>query len=343
MRAETAAMPNRRIRSLSAVLMFFFCLPVAGKASAATIDDARREGALVFYGSMTTEHHGKLVAAFSQKYPFVKVEGFRANSLTVVNRVVTEQRAGRPLVDVMNVDELSGWVLKDRGLLQPYLSNETRAFPEAYRDPEGFFTCCTYVVTNVIAYNRKLVRKDEAPKTFEDLLAPKWTEKLGMETDLAKLFAALVPLWGRQKTIDYFTAMMKQKPSMRSGRTLLAQLMAAGEFSAGLGFYGYRMLELQETGMPLEIVQADPVVAWPFRLLLAKNARHPNSAKLFIDFVLSEEGQSFLAGLGRTVVRPGIKNKYPQLVDGVKLYPVKPDIGKNYEELSKTYYGIINR
>jgi ABC-type Fe3+ transport system substrate-binding protein len=103
------------------------------------------------------------------------------------------------------------------------------------------------------------------------------------------------------------------------------------------------MLELQETGMPLEIVQADPVVAWPFRLLLAKNARHPNSAKLFIDFVLSEEGQSFLAGLGRTVVRPGIKNKYPQLVDGVKLYPVKPDIGKNYEELSKTYYGIINR
>jgi ABC-type Fe3+ transport system substrate-binding protein len=75
---------------------------------------------------------------------------------------------------------------------------------------------------------------------------------------------------------------------------------------------------------------------------LAKNLRHPNAAKLFIDFVLSEERQRFLAGLGRTVVRPGIKNKYPQLVEGVKLYPVKPDIGKNYEELSKTYYDIVN-
>ncbi|HEX2928782.1 MAG TPA: hypothetical protein VHV54_03650, partial [Candidatus Binatia bacterium] len=136
-------------------------MATAQRAGAALVDDARKEGTLVFYGSMTTEHHGKLVAAFTQKYPFIKVEGFRANSLTVVNRVLTEQRAGRPMVDVMNVDELSGWVLKDRGLLQSYSSNETRAFPEAFRDPEGYFTCCTYVVTNVIAYNRKLVRKEE--------------------------------------------------------------------------------------------------------------------------------------------------------------------------------------
>jgi ABC-type Fe3+ transport system substrate-binding protein len=84
----------------------------------------------------------------------------------------------------------------------------------------------------------------------------------------------------------------------------------------------------------------DPVVAWPFRLLLA-NLRHPDVAKLFVHFVLSE-GQRFLAGLGRTVVRPGIKNKYPQLVEGVKLYPVKPDIGKNYEDMSTTYYDLVN-
>ena len=94
--------------------------------------------------------------------------------------------------------------------------------------------------------------------------------------------------------------------------------------------------------MPLEIVQADPVIAWPFRLLLAKNAHHPNAAKLFIDYVLSEEGQRFVASLGRTVVRPGIKTKYPQLVEGIKLHPVRPDIGKDYEALSKTYYQIVN-
>lgn len=123
------------IRTASVVALYSICLILSSRrADAALVDDAKKEGTLVFYGSMTTEHHGKLVAAFSQKYPFIKVEGFRANSLTIVNRVLTEQRSGRPLVDVMNVDELSGWVLKDRGLLQSYSSNETRAFPTSRRN-----------------------------------------------------------------------------------------------------------------------------------------------------------------------------------------------------------------
>ena len=77
-------------------------------------------------------------------------------------------------------------------------------------------------------------------------------------------------------------------------------------------------------------------------LAVGKNARHPNAAKLFVDYVLSEEGQRFVASLGRTVVRSGIKMKYSQLVEGIKLHPVRPDIGKDYEGLSKTYYQIVN-
>ncbi len=320
----------------------FLLAALTGSGESSSIDAAKKEGAVVFYSTMTAEHHGKLVQAFHAKYPFIKIEGFRANPVQVINRVLTEGRAGKPLADVINIDELSGWVLREKGFLQPYKSKETEAFPEHFRDPEGFFPCCAYVVTNSLGYNQKLVSKKEAPRTFQDLLLPKWKGKLGMERDLAKLFAALVPIWGKERTVNYFQALMKQQPSMRSGRTLLAQLMAAGEFSVGLGFYAYRILELQEAGLPLEIVQADPVVAWPWRLLLLRDARHPNSASLFIDYVLSEEGQRYLASLGRTVIRPGIKNKYPQLVEGVKLYPVRPDSGKDYETLSKTYYSIVN-
>ena len=293
---------------------------------------------------MTTEHHNKLVGTFTHKYPFIKVEGFRADSLTIVQscrhraarrpsarRHRQRRRAqrlgieGARLVAVLRVRGSSGIsrrLSRSRGVLQLlYLRRHQRHRLQS-----------------------KTRAQDDAPKTFDDLLLPKWSDKLGMEAELAKLFAALVPLWGRQKTVDYFSAMMKQKPLVRSGRTLLAQLMAAGEFSVGLGYYGYRMLELQEAGMPLEIVQADPIIAWPFRLLLAKNARQPNAAKLFIDYVLSEEGQRFMASLGRTVVRPGVKNKYPQLVDGVKLVPGEALISaKIMRELSKTYYGIVNR
>jgi iron(III) transport system substrate-binding protein len=79
----------------------------------------------------------------------------------------------------------------------------------------------------------------------------------------------------------------------------------------------------------------------PAHLALARRAPHPNSGRLYIDFVLSVEGQEIMASVGRTVVRPGVKRKYPQLTDGVKLHPIKPEMAKNYEEISKLYYSIV--
>ncbi len=91
---------------------------------------------VVFYSSMTAEHHNALVKAFNKKNPQIKLEGFRSNSISVLNRVLNEGRAGNHLVDVINVNELNAWVLKDRGLLQAHKSRETEAFPKEFRDPE---------------------------------------------------------------------------------------------------------------------------------------------------------------------------------------------------------------
>jgi iron(III) transport system substrate-binding protein len=299
------------------------------------------EGRVIFYSSMTAEHHNALVKAFHQKHPEIVLDGFRSNSISVLNRVLNEGRAGGHLVDVVNVNELNAWVLKDRGLLQPYRSKETEAFPEQFRDPDGILLCCADVLTSDMAYNTKLVRKENAPKSYRDLLQPGWKGRIGMEQDLAELFAALIPIWGKEATIDYFRALRKQEPSQRRGRTLIAQLLAAGEFPVALGFYGYRVLELQEIGAPLEIIQADPIVAWPRRLLLARNAPHPNAAKVFVDYVLSVDGQRLMAKLGRTVVRPGIEIKHSRLIRGVKLHPVRPEVAKTFEADSKLFYDIM--
>ena len=309
--------------------------------NAATVDPAKNEGTVVFYSSMTAEHHNALVKAFNQKHPAVKVEGFRSNSISVLNRVLNEARAGNHLVDVMNVNELNAWVLKDRRLLQTHKSRETEAFPKEFKDPEGLLLCCADILTSDMAYNTRLVKKDEAPKSYQDLLLPAWKGKIGMEHDMAELFAALISIWGKDATVNYFKALAQQQPSQRRGRSLLAQLLAVGEFPVALGFYGYRVLELQEAGAPLEIIQADPVVAWPRRLLLARQAPHPNTARIFIDYVLSEEGQRLMANLGRTVVRPGVEIKHPRLVRGVKLHPVKPELAKTFEADSKLYYEIM--
>ena len=101
--------------------------------------------------------------------------------------------------------------------------------------------CCADVLTSDMAYNTKLVKKGEAPKSYQDLLLPAWKGKIGMEYDMAELFAALISIWGKDRTVNYFNALKKQEPSRRRGRSLLGQLLAAGEFPVALGFYGYRV------------------------------------------------------------------------------------------------------
>ncbi len=306
------------------------------------LQDAKKEGTIVFYSTINADHQAILVGAFNKKYPFIKVESFRGNNSTVTNRFLTEASTGSNLVDVVGIDALNGWVYREKGLLQSYKSKEAEAFPPAFQDPEGFLLCCTYVLTGEIAYNTKLVTKADIPKSYDDLLLPKWKGKLGMNSDMPESFAARTKVWGREKTVNYFRALMKQQPSLRRGRSLLLQLLAVGEFDAVVEVFGYRVLELQEQhGAPIDIVQADPVLAWPWHLVLAKRAPHPNSGKLFIDYILSEEGQRLIGGLGRPVVRPGVKGKYPRLVDGIKLYPVKPDIAKDFEENSKLFRSIV--
>lgn len=321
---------------------FVFLLSLlSGQDFADTLSEAKKEGNLAFYGTMSAPDMVRLVKAFESKYSFLKVQTFRANSERVLNKILTEARAGSYFVDAVNLDGINGWVLQEKDMLQPHKSAETEAFPEAFRDPSGLMPCCLYIVTNVIGYNTNLVPKKDAPKSFADLLDPKWKGRLGMDADESEWFSALISVWGKEKTVNFFRGITKQKPSLHRGHTLLAQLMAAGEFPVAVNVFGYRPLEMQTQGAPVEIVNADPVMSRPWGVFLSKRAPHPNAARLFIDYALSMEGQKILASLGRTVARPGVPQKFPRLVEGVKLVPVKSSLGKDREEMSKLYYSIV--
>ena len=307
------------------------------------VEEAQKERTVVLYGSVPQDQITKLSEAFQKKYPFLKLQYFRLVPSPLLNRVFTEARAGNHSVDVISLDTINASVVKQAGLLQPYKSKETEAFPEQYRDAEGLMPCCMYVLSNVIGYNTRLVSKKEAPKTYQDLLDPKWKGKIGMYSDDSKWFASLVWIWGKEKTVSYFRALMKQQPQLHAGVSLLAQLLAAGEASVVVNLYGYLVLDLQERGAAVDIVQAEPTSLRAGHALLAKHAPHPNAAKLFMDYVHSAEGQQVTADLGKEVVRPGIKIKYPRLLQGVKLYPVKPEMVKDYDELFKLYLSILKQ
>jgi iron(III) transport system substrate-binding protein len=329
----------KRVVSMVCVLAGFAAF---AKIHAATIlEGAKKEGSVVFYTSVPQEQISRLSEAFQKKYPFVKVEGLRAGPSRLLNRVITEERSGRPLVDVISLDIFNAWVLKERGFLQAHKSEETEAFPEQFRDADGLMPCCMYVLTNVMAYNTRLVAKKDAPQTYADLLDRKWKGKISLDNDDAKWFAPLVWIWGKEKTVSYFQALVKQEPAMVRGHTLQAELLAAGEFPVVVNLFGYQALELQARGAPVDIIQADPVIVRAGHLLLAKRAPHPNAGRLFIDYLLSIEGQQLLARLGRVVARPGVTLRHSRLLQGIKPYTVRPEMLGNFEELSKLYTSMV--
>jgi len=320
---------------------FFVALAVYESHSATIVDNAKNEGSVVFYTSVPEEQISRLSDGFKKKYPFIKVEALRAGPSRILNRVMTEDRSGRPMVDVISLDIFNSWVLGERGFLQRHKSEETEAFPEQFKDPQGLMPCCMYVLTNVIAYNTRLVQKKDAPQTYTDLLDAKWKGKLSLDNDDAKWFAPLVWIWGKEKTIKYFQNLMKQEPAMVRGHNLQVELLAAGEFSVVVNLFGYQALELQARGAPVEIVQANPVVMRAGHMLLAKRAPHPNAGRLFIDYVLSREAQQLLASMGREVARPGVTIRYPRLLQGIKPYTAKPEAVGSFEELSQLYTSIV--
>jgi len=319
---------HRTLSLIFSVLVNHIFLGAIAYAADAGLDAAKKEAAVVVYTGSSAADAAKLIAAFESKYPFVKVNLFRGNNERVLNKILTEGRTGSYLFDVATIDGLNGWVLKEHDYLQPHKSKETEAFPLEFQDPTGLLPCCMTVVTNMIGYNSKQVAKKDAPRTYQDLLDPKWKNNMGMDPDEAEWFRALISIWGKEKTVKYFTELGKQNTS-------------AGEFPVAVNIFGHRILELQTEGAPVELVHTDPVVVGPRHLLLSKRAPHPNAGRLFIDYTLSAEGQSLLASLSRTVVRPGIRLKQPSLMEGVKLYPIKPEMAKGYEEVSKLYYSIV--
>jgi len=111
---------------------------ISGNAVADLLQDANKEGSLVFYSTMTPDHQDIIVKSFNRKYPLIKVSPFRGNNSTINNRFLTEARTGSNFADVIGIDGLNGWVFKEKGLLQSYSSKEASAFPSDFRDPEEF-------------------------------------------------------------------------------------------------------------------------------------------------------------------------------------------------------------
>jgi iron(III) transport system substrate-binding protein len=256
-------------------------------------EGARREGRLTLYTSLTVDDMAVLNAAFEKRYA-VKVSMWRASSEKIVQRGLAEARAGRFDVDVFESNAPSLEILHREGLLQavrsPHHADLIAAAVPAHREWVG-----ARLNIFVQAYNTRLVRKEELPSSYADLLHPRWKGRLGIEASDEDWFAAVIQQLGEDKGLKFFRDLVAANGlSVRRGHTLLTNMVAAGEVPLALTVYNFTAEQLKQRGAPLEWFVLPPAIARANGIAVARRAHHPHAALLYYDFMIGDEGQHIL-------------------------------------------------
>jgi iron(III) transport system substrate-binding protein len=271
-------------------------LPPAG-AQDARLEAARKEGKVVWYTSLALSSAEKVAKLFEAAYPGIKVEVHRTGSQRILQRVMQELQANIKNVDVIHTSDAGHYVLlKDKNLLMKYTPAGIDRFPAAFKDKDGYHYGLRATVT-VIAYNTKSVSAAEAPRTWKDLLDPKWKGKLvtahpGYSGVTATHVLALVHLYGW----DYFKQLAQNRPLLVQSAVDPSGVVASGERAVAANGGDYTFYQVKKKGNPVEIVfpkEGVPLVVSP--TAIAAFAPHPNAAKLFTDFIFSRSVQQALA------------------------------------------------
>jgi iron(III) transport system substrate-binding protein len=251
------------------------------------IAGAKKEGTVTVYTSANVDDMAVVTAAFEKKYG-VKVRVWRGSSENVVQRGVTEARGGRFDADVFETGGAAMESLHREKLLQQVKSPVLADLDPTALTAHGEWTGTRYNIF-VAAYNTKLVKKDELPNSYDDLVAPKWKGKLGIEADDSDWFGAVVDKLGEQRGLKLFRDIVAANGiSVRKGHTLLANLIISGEVPLAITTYVYRAMQLKNGGAPVDWFALPPTIARFEGAGVARRAPHPNAAILFFDFMLTD-------------------------------------------------------
>ena len=301
-------------------------------------EGAKKEGVVSIYTSMPLDDMAALTSAFEAKYG-VKAKVWRSGSEKILQRGLLEAKANRFEVDVFETNSPETEVLSREKVLiagnSPYLNE---LIPQAIPSHKEWIATRLNIFT--CAYNTKLVKKEELPKTYQDLLDPKWKGKLSVEADDSDWLAETVMKMGEEKGLALFREIARKNAvSVRKGHTLLSNLVASGEVPLALTVYNYKIEQMKNSGAPIDWFALDPTIARPNANGVARNAPHPHAALLFQDFELTE-GQVILGKrdfIPTSTKVPSNLNKMPLIFANPK---TTLDDGQKW---NKIYDDIFNR
>jgi iron(III) transport system substrate-binding protein len=302
---------------------------------------AQSEGEMVYYGTLPIDEFLPLARVFNGRYRAIALHHYFAPRDGILSRTLNEARAGRHAVDVIQVDLSYGYQILNANLVEPYPVPGDSRFYEGTYDPNGLWHSMYYLTTALI-YNANSVKPEQAPKTYDDLLNAAWKGKMVFDPEAGYILAAMEQAWGREKALAYLAKLSKQDVTYRRGGTLTTQVVSSGEYPIGIAVNGETSAAIRDRGAPLGFRVLPPTIVKPEGLFLAKDAPHPHTALLFVEWVLSQEAQSFLATtLGKGSAMKGVQSKYKEFQLRPD-YVVSPALGANLQAYIQDFRKVMS-
>ncbi|HEY7163970.1 MAG TPA: extracellular solute-binding protein [Candidatus Binatia bacterium] len=337
------------VRRLTEIICFFLAFsliwnvaPLLHAASdPAVVESAKKEAELALWTASDLQQVTKMAQQFEKKYPFLKVNVYRSGAAAIQNKITTEALAGKHTWDVTNFSFETILGLIERKLVARYKSPERGMIYDDMMDSDGYWTAI-YPQPTILGYNTNHVKKSEVPRSYSDLLDPKWKgKKISVDNDGFGLLLGLSLAWGKEKAVSYLRQLARNEPVPGRGHSFRVQQIAAGEYYLTLA-YANPIQAAKFQGAPIDWVVLEPATISLNAIMLAEHAPHPNAGKLYIDFILSREGQETLKGLQRIPARKDVEPDPPGLIRGYKRVVFQPVKREEYLENDKLYKSIFD-
>jgi iron(III) transport system substrate-binding protein len=275
---------------------------------------AKKEGKVLWYTTLIVNQAVRpLVDAFRQKYPYIEVDTWRANSNEVAQRVLQEYQANRHEVDLADGTNTPAF-LRAQDVTRPFFSPALEAYPTSMKDKDGWWAA-TNVYFMTVGYNTGLVPKGTQPKTYEDLLDAKWMGKMAWSTSAGSggpgFVGNVLEAMGQDKGMQYLTNLAKQNVhNVNSAARAVLDMTVAGEFPIALQIFNHHAVISAQSGAPVDWQPLEPVLGQVQGIALAKHAAHPHATLLFLDFLFSEtEGQQIMRDVEYLPAHPKVEAK----------------------------------
>ena len=253
----------------------------------------------------------------------------------MLQKVLTERRAGKDIADLVLVGAEYLDLPQNRGFFLKYSSPEWKA-------EKGDFWTATYMSVHSIAFNKNLIGADAAPRRYQELLHERWRGKLAINLGNPTWIYSMMEFFGAEKGMSFLKSIAAAKPRAYRGTTLLMQSLVAGDVEVGVALNHDGVINFVNKGAPVGLSRVqDPLYADLHGIGILTNAQRPNAARLFIDFIVSKEGQTILAELDKTTMRDDVPLKYQ--VERKSLRMVGPEARAKVEEYDKMMVDLFTK